>query len=150
MRHGSAFVVDASVAVKWFLPDEPDTEKALALLTLCGQGMIQLFTPDQIYAEIASALTVAALGRQARVSTTSAEVALSDLLAVNLQTTTSRDLAIASIKVALRHGCALYDALYLALAQQLGIPFITADWKLYGRIRHLPEVIWLADDAGGE
>jgi len=40
--------------------------------------------------------------------------------------------------------CAIYDALYLALAQRLGSPFITADYKLYRSVRHLPEVIWIA------
>lgn len=38
-----------------------------------------------------------------------------------------------------------YDGLYLALAQQLHIPFITADNKLYQRIKNRSDVIWLGD-----
>jgi len=48
------------------------------------------------------------------------------------------------------HGCALYDALYLALSQRLAIPFITADGKLYRMIRHLPYVVWIGDYSPGE
>ena len=51
----------------------------------------------------------------------------------------------AAYRLVHEHGCALYDGLCLALAQLLGIPFITADRKLYRRVGHLPEVIWLAD-----
>lgn len=48
-------------------------------------------------------------------------------------------------RTAHRYGCALYDALYLALAQQLGLPFVTADAKLYRLIRARPEVVWIGD-----
>ncbi len=51
-----------------------------------------------------------------------------------------------SSALAHQHGCAFCDALYLALAQRLGIPFITADRRLHQRIGHLPDVVWLADD----
>lgn len=44
-----------------------------------------------------------------------------------------------------QHGCALYDAYYLALAEQLSAPFLTADRKLYDRLRHLPYVVWPGD-----
>jgi predicted nucleic acid-binding protein len=45
--------------------------------------------------------------------------------------------------LARQHGCSLYDALYLALAQQLGVPLVTADQRLYRQIGHLPAVRWL-------
>jgi len=44
-----------------------------------------------------------------------------------------------------QYDCALYDALYLALAQQLALPFVTADRRLYERIRHLSYAVWIGD-----
>lgn len=41
---------------------------------------------------------------------------------------------------------ALYDAVYLALAQELGFGFVTADAELYRRARDdLPYVAWIGD-----
>ena len=43
------------------------------------------------------------------------------------------------------YGCAFYDALYLALAQEMGVSFITADGRLYRRVRAIPTVLWIGD-----
>jgi predicted nucleic acid-binding protein len=44
-------VVDASVALKWFLPDEPDAAKALAIVW----GGTALIGPDILIAEVCNA-----------------------------------------------------------------------------------------------
>ncbi len=40
---------------------------------------------------------------------------------------------------------AVYDALYLAVAERAGATFVTADKRLYDRILHLPFAQWLGD-----
>jgi len=43
-------------------------------------------------------------------------------------------------------GVSFYDALYVALAQELGFRFVTADAELYHRARRdLPYVAWIGD-----
>ncbi len=59
----------------------------------------------------------------------------------------SADLIPAAYALVHQHGIAFYDALYLALALQLDVPFITADRRLYQRIAQLPLVVWLGDYA---
>jgi predicted nucleic acid-binding protein len=40
-----------------------------------------------------------------------------------------------------QYGCSFY----VALALDLKLPLITADRKLYERIKELPDIIWLGD-----
>lgn len=44
-----------------------------------------------------------------------------------------------------QYGCALYDALYLALAQRFRLRLITADRDFYQRVRSLPAVVWIGN-----
>lgn len=64
-------VVDASVAVKWYRPDEAGSEKALDIL-MCGK---KLAAPSIIQVEVAAALT--RLVREKKLAITGAQKALS-------------------------------------------------------------------------
>ncbi|MCL5265023.1 MAG: type II toxin-antitoxin system VapC family toxin [Chloroflexi bacterium] len=57
------------------------------------------------------------------------------------------ELILAAYNLVHQSGCALYDALYLALAQRLGAEFITADSRLFRMIGDVPNVIWIGDYA---
>lgn len=139
-------VVDASVAVKWYLPEgEDDLDAARLVLDRFSTGQLGLVAPDLIVYEVASAVTVATIGRQPRLSPALGDLAIARFLALELRTANGTGLLSAAFALVHRHGCALYDASYLALAQRLGIRFITADRKLHRRIGELPEVVWLAD-----
>ncbi len=48
-------------------------------------------------------------------------------------------------ELAQRHGCSLYDAYYMALAEKLDVPFLTADPRRYDRVGHLPYFVWIGD-----
>lgn len=139
-------VVDASVAVKWYLPEgEDDLDAARLVLDRFSAGDLGLVAPDLLVYEVASAVTVATIGRQPRLSRALGDLAIDRFLGLGLRTANGAGLLPAAFALVHRHGCALYDASYLALAQRLGIPFLTADRKLHRRIGHLPEVVWLAD-----
>jgi predicted nucleic acid-binding protein len=144
---GSAFVVDASVAVKWFLQDEEYSDDALLVLEDLSNGLIALFAPEQIVAEVGSALSVASLPSRKRLLQSAAAESLSTFLEYRLTTTPSRELAQEAFALSHQHGCAFYDMLYLALANRMGIPLVIADQKLRVRVGHLPEVLWIADFA---
>lgn len=139
-------VVDASVAVKWYLSEaEDDLDAARLVLDRFSSGELNLVAPDLLVYEVASAISVATMGRQPRLSRALGDLAIDRFLGLGLRTATGTDLLPAAFALVHRHGCAVYDASYLALAQRLGIRFITADRKLHRRIGDLPEVIWLAD-----
>ena len=57
----------------------------------------------------------------------------------------SDELIVSAYPLVYRYRCSFYDALYVALALDLNLPLITADRKLFERVRELPNIIWLAD-----
>ena len=55
-------------------------------------------------------------------------------------------LLLAAANLALQTGVALYDAIYVSLADQLAVSYITADRRLYNAITsHYRLVRWLGD-----
>ena len=140
-----ALVVDAPVAVKWYLQDEEDSDLAAELLARFDRGEFDLLAPYHVRYAVASAITTATLGREPRLSHEEGQTAVAEFLASGIQTLADPDIIATAFTLVHQHGCAFYDALYLALSQILGIPFITADRKFFQRLGHLPDVVWLAD-----
>jgi len=118
-------VVDSCVAVKWYAP-EPDTALAWALL---GRPLI---APDQIRAEVASALW-----KKVRANEIGRAQALGALphLGQSVRLMPSEPFAEMALALALDLGQPVYDCFFLALAQTLNFPLITADRKLWLRTR---------------
>jgi predicted nucleic acid-binding protein len=131
-------VVDSCVAVKWYAP-EPDSPLAL---TLIGRALI---APDQIRAEVASALWKKV--RAGEMKRSQAEEALPHL-ALSVRLMPSEPLAEMALDLAFDLGQPVYDCFFLALAQTLDFPLITADGKLWLRTRGTPfndRVVMLRD-----
>lgn len=145
MHRGDRLVVDASVAAKWYLSDEEDVFRARELLARAASGELILHAPDVIWLEVGSAITAATRGRNPRLTVDVGQRRITRSLAVGMDVFPSRDLLLPAYHLVHLHGCALYDALYLALADHLDIPFISADRRLFQRISHLPSVLWLGD-----
>ena len=142
---GDALVVDASVAVKWHVDDEDATEVARLLLTRFAQGLVELVAPDSIRLEVPAAITKATRGRTPRLARDEGRAAIEEFLALGIRTFDSEELIFGAFPLVHQHDCTLYDALYLALAERLTLPFLTADSKLYRRIQRVPYVIWITD-----
>jgi predicted nucleic acid-binding protein len=142
-----ALVVDASVAAKWHLTDEEYAQQALDVLERFARGELTLLAPEQIRYEVPSAITAATLGTSARLPIDLARLAIEMFLALGIETYGRDDLILAAYPLVHQHQIAFYDALYLALAQQLSLPLLLADRRLYQRIRGLPEVVWIGDYA---
>ncbi|MAG37549.1 MAG: hypothetical protein CL878_15035 [Dehalococcoidia bacterium] len=138
-------VLDASVAVKWHLTDEDHVAEAQSLFSAFTQGQTKLAAPDHIYAEVASAITVATRGRAPRFTPEQGQDAIDEFLDLDIITLHTEDLLRPAYSLAQQVGCAFYDALYLAFAQELALPLITADWRLYQRIQPLPNTIWIGE-----
>ena len=123
-------VLDASVAAKWLLPppNEPLRDEALQLARDYKDGLYEVFVPDVFWAEIANFLWKAArLDRCTQVEARSALEVISDYA---FQSVSSVSLLRGAFDIATSYDRAVYDCLYVALAQQIGAELITADEKL--------------------
>ncbi len=117
-------VVDASVAVKWLLP-EPGSEAATDLL----RNRDMLAAPDLIRVEVASAVT-----RRVRRGELSAEDAKeivrlwTDVLKQGvIQIHSNLDDLREGAHLALQMSHNIYDCVYLATARRIGARLVTAD-----------------------
>ena len=137
------FVIDASVAAKWFLPPsgEPLAVEALRLLAGYAQGRFQFAVPDLFWAECGNILWKAV--RQGRWSPSVAEKAIRALKDQTFPTTSSLDLLEEAFSIAATFDRTVYDSLYVALAVRLKADMVTADERLANALAaHLP-VKWL-------
>jgi predicted nucleic acid-binding protein len=116
-------VVDASVALKWFIgarPGEDDVDAAMGLLSAVADGQVELIQPPHFVAEVAAVLV--------RETPATAQRDLSDLLDLRMRIdAASGDYALA-MTLAERHRQHLFDTLYHALALRTDhATLVTAD-----------------------
>jgi predicted nucleic acid-binding protein len=127
----SRYVIDAGVAVKWFIP-EPDSDKARRLLDSYNQGSDDLIAPDLFVSESANVFWKRAA--RGDITAQDANDNLSDLLALNIPLTASSLLVLKALTSARTHHRSVYDCLYLALSLDQGCDFISADERVYNAI----------------
>jgi predicted nucleic acid-binding protein len=139
----SLVVVDASVAVKWFLPEngEAFVSQALALLDAYDKEEVRFLVPDLFYVEIASAIWKAV--RAGRVLRAFADQALVLLTQREFPTIPSLKLLDKAFQIAADQGRTVYDCLYVALAVQTNSQLITADERLANSLAARFPVKWL-------
>lgn len=136
-------VVDASVVLKWFLP-EPDSAAADLLLEKFLNDEVELLAPDLMLVEAASALWKRVIIRR-ELSADEATLIYRDLLTLPLSLSPSGTVAEAALQVALKHNHSVYDALYCALAIQRQCDFVTADQTLANKLHSVfPFIVYLA------
>ncbi|MEH1844079.1 MAG: type II toxin-antitoxin system VapC family toxin [Nostoc sp.] len=120
-------VVDASIAVKWFL-NEPGSREALALF----HQPYKLIAPALIRMEV-----LAAIAKRVRMAELAAEDATKQMerwhstlakRALFLVDDDQQYQQAAALSLQERHN--FYDCVYLYLAKNLGVPLVTADQRL--------------------
>lgn len=138
----SGFVVDASVALKWYLP-EPHSQHALRL----RKGSLPLDAPDLLHAEVANALWKRV--QRSELATDEAASIAAALAAMPVETHPARLLAAAALQIACATRLTVYDSLYLATALLTDRPLVTADRRLYDVARRTSplrrRVLWIED-----
>jgi predicted nucleic acid-binding protein len=124
-RSGDAWLVDASVAVKWFLPPEREPDGELAR---CAIGRLAMRTTTLAVYEVGNVLTIHSGWAAEKVG------AALDLLIeicgdpLDLQ---PADHHLAA-DLALAHGLTYYDASYAAIARRVDRRLLSADADLLG------------------
>ena len=116
-------VVDASVAVKWVLP-EADSERAAAIRTADDD----LIAPSLVWAEVGSAIWRAVV--RGDVLAAEAREDLQVALTHYRRIVPLEDLAHRAIELAMHLRHPIYDCFYLALAERERCTLITADTRL--------------------
>lgn len=137
----SDLVVDASVAIKWFLP-EIHGEAALRLL----EGQYALRVPDLIFSEFGNVLWKRF--REGQISREEAIVTTEALLALPLQVESSQSLIPAALEIACSAHRTVYDSLYLAVAIAHQCRVVTADSKLHNALKKgalSAHLLWVED-----
>jgi predicted nucleic acid-binding protein len=134
---GLAAVVDASVAAKWRLNDEELLDEARLLLDRHVAREIMLVAPSLIRYELANTFEQAR--RAGRISANDAIIGMRDFLALRIHAREDDDALIASAsRMAERLDLSVYDATYVALAEDMGLMLVTNDSGiLQAATRHL-------------
>ena len=120
-------VLDTSVALTWFLPDEFPPVKAESKQYVVQSGAL---VPTLWFYEIANGLLMAV--RRDRLLYSDGEDALALLDHLPIQQDMERVVAIwpEIFRIATSHGLTAYDATYLELAVRRRLPLATLDKKL--------------------
>lgn len=138
------YVIDASVVIKWHLRDEQHVAEADAVLAGLHRGETLLVAPDHLRYEVPNAIRTAVLTN--RLTALDGQTAIEEFFGWQLPTAGGDGLILAAYDASLRYGCALYDGLYLALADLIAAPLIHADRRLHnmlgGRFQH---ELWIED-----
>lgn len=136
-------VLDASVAVKWYLPrqDESLVDLAFELLTQHANEQIRFVTPDSFWAEFGNVMWKAV--RQRRLEENDAHLAISDLHKWGISVVPAVELLDDALTIAIAHGRSFYDSLYVALARKAAADLITADERLANALAARFPVKWL-------
>ncbi len=126
-------ILDASVAVKWFVPDETGREEALDLLERVHQGRDAFAVPEIFFNEMLAVL--ARMAGDDSEAVRSYMEALQDLGFERIGN--GRELLACASDMACAHRLTGYDAVYAASAKLTEGCWLTADAQAHRRIRGL-------------
>jgi predicted nucleic acid-binding protein len=125
--------VDASVVIKWFVP-EVHSDAARRLLAYHHDYI----APDLLFAETAN--TIWKKVRRGEVPYRDGERLVADVGRAAVETVPCRALAEDAYALAIATGHTVYDAMYLALAVRLDTRMITADESLASALAAVPSL----------
>ena len=132
-------VVDASVAIKWFVP-EVHSEAALRLL----KEERELLVPDLVWGEIGNILWKKRWRNE--MTDEDARFVLHRVDRLKLNVHSSQKLKETAWSLATRLKRTFYDSLYLALSETQACPLVTADRRLYNAVSPSGfNVVWIED-----
>lgn len=131
------YVLDASVAVKWVLP-ENDSAKARALQQDFANQVHELIAPDTFAVEVAHALTRAE--RRGLIQPPDAIKRFQQVAVTMPRLRSYLSLLPRAMDIASQARIGVYDCLYIALAERESCELVTADQRLLNSIQSFPVV----------
>lgn len=138
----SRFVVDASVAVKWFVPEV----HSIAALRLLARGQ-ELMAPELIFPEVSNVLWKKR--QRDEIDADAALALLRDFWRLPLKIVQADfDLLHGAWHIAEQFNRTFYDSLYVALAVKAECRMVTADLKFYNSLKPTAlshAMVWVED-----
>jgi len=137
----SRYVVDASVAIKWYLPEVHDAAARRLL-----EGQKELLVPDLIFPEVGNILWKRV--RAGQMTEEESQQVLTSFVDLKLTIVASASLVLPALTIACQAQRTVYDSLYLALAIQEQTVMVTADEKFSNAMKSTPLaafVLWVED-----
>lgn len=131
MPKAKPLILDTSVAAKWFI-QEPDAYSAVSLLEEVVEGNWQLIAPDLIRLELTHVFWKR---KEAGYSARQLHLAFKELTSLGLQEVPWGSLQSRAIETAYRLNITVYDACYVALAEEFKAALATFDRDLMKRVR---------------
>ncbi len=139
----SSLVVDASVVIKWHVP-EIHGDAARRLL---ADDAPELHAPDLMFPEVGNVLWKKM--RRGDLTEEHARQVVRLVAVAPLDVHPSAPFLEAAFAIATRTGRTVYDSLYVALAAWLDSRLVTADERLYNALKDDPlgaRLLWVEDD----
>ena len=127
----SVFVVDASLVVKWFVPEVHSVAARKWL-----DATHDYLAPDLIFPEVGNALWKKV--RKGELSPEQAQGLVNDLSGIGVEAVAMRALVSDAHALAGRTGITVYDATYLTLAVRLETQVITGDDRFARKLAEHP------------
>lgn len=132
-------VLDASVILKWFMQEDL-SDKAKSIRKAHLEGRFTIAIPDIAIYEIGNALRY-----EPEFSPKEVSRAIAELYELDIDIIAPLPyLAAPTATIAYQSEVTFYDAFYLALAKELNLQFVTADEKLYRKVKGHPQITLLS------
>lgn len=116
-------VIDASIAIKWIMKDEEDSDKALGLYQNHLLKRETILVPRLFFIEVANSLVTKT---SSTIATIEADLHILYRMQLGISDPDENDLLITS-KQAKKYQTTVYDMLYAVTAQKHNIMLVTAD-----------------------
>lgn len=121
------FIIDSSVAIKWYYKkNEEDLEQANYFYNKSRKGYDIIVAPDLLIYEILNFFKT-----KKEISDDNVYNILNEIYNTVSIYGIGNNLFKKAFKIARNNNITLYDSIYISLSEELAIPFITADSKLY-------------------
>lgn len=136
----TGYVLDTSVIIKWFSSHgEDDLASALLLRDAIISAECAVTVPDLLFYELANALR-----HNPNFSCDDVKDAVEAVSDMGFAVKgADSGLMARAVEIAFEYKTTVYDAYFLALAESLGAPFVTADYRFYERVKKAGYVVRL-------
>jgi len=135
------YVIDTSVAVKWFSLEE-DTQAALELRDRLYRRECTILAPDLLLYELANALRF-----NPRFTNDDVKAAVGSVIDLGPEfVPADSEMLRQAVDLAVRFNTTVYDACFLALADLRGLPLLSADVKLIAHAKGFSKLVRLGSE----